>query len=111
MKKDIIFTVPSYFRDDMNIMGYRFGKGEKSCVVLGALRGDEVQQLYVCARLVAFLREVERGQLLGIIIDALRGEKVEEIIAPAAGLVFSQRSYSAVYPGTLLARLCRKERV
>ena len=60
MKKDILFTVPSYFRDDMNIMGYRFGKGEKSCVVLGALRGDEVQQLYVCARLVAFLREVER---------------------------------------------------
>lgn len=60
MKKDILFTVPSYFREGMDIMGYRFGKGEKSCVVLGALRGDEVQQLYVCARLVSFLREVER---------------------------------------------------
>ena len=60
MKKDILFTVPSYFREDMKIMGLRFGKGEKSCVVLGALRGDEVQQLYVCARLVSFLREVER---------------------------------------------------
>ena len=60
MKKDVLFTVPSYFRDDMDILGYRFGKGEKSCVVLGALRGDEVQQLYVCARLVAFLRGVER---------------------------------------------------
>ena len=60
MKKDVILTVPSYFRDDMNIMGYRFGKGEKTCAVLGALRGNEVQQLYVCARLVAFLREVER---------------------------------------------------
>ena len=60
MKKDVLFTVPSYFRDDMDVMGYRFGKGEKSCVVLGALRGDEVQQLYVCARLVAFLREVEK---------------------------------------------------
>ncbi|MDO4741403.1 MAG: succinylglutamate desuccinylase, partial [Eubacteriales bacterium] len=60
MKKDVIFTVPSYFRDDMNIMGYRFGKGEKTCAVLGALRGDEVQQLYVCARLVAFLRDVEK---------------------------------------------------
>ena len=60
MKKDILFTVPSYFRDDMNIMGYRFGKGEKSCAVLGALRGDEVQQLYVCSRLVSYLREVER---------------------------------------------------
>ncbi len=60
MKKDVLFTVPSYFREDMKIMGFRFGKGEKSCVVLGALRGDEVQQLYVCARLVSFLREVER---------------------------------------------------
>lgn len=60
MKKDILFTVSSYFRDDMNIMAYRFGKGEKSCAVLGALRGDEVQQLYVCARLVAYLREVEK---------------------------------------------------
>lgn len=60
MKKDVLFTVPSYFRDDMNIMGYRFGKGEKSCAIVGALRGDEVQQLYVCARLVALLREIER---------------------------------------------------
>ena len=61
MKKDVILTLPSYFRDDMQVMGYRFGKGEKTCVVLGALRGDEVQQLYVCAQLVAALREVERG--------------------------------------------------
>ena len=47
MKKDILFTLPSYFRDDMSIMAYRFGKGEKTCAVVGALRGDEVQQLYV----------------------------------------------------------------
>ena len=39
MKKDILFTLPSYFRDDMNIMAYRFGKGEKTCAVVGALRG------------------------------------------------------------------------
>ena len=60
MKKDILFTVPSYFRDDMHIMAYRFGKGEKTCAVVGALRGDEVQQLYVCARLVSYLRDVEK---------------------------------------------------
>ena len=42
MKKDVLFTVPSYFRDDMDILGYRFGKGEKSCVVLGALRGHQL---------------------------------------------------------------------
>ena len=40
MKKDILFTLPSYFRDDMNIMAYRFGKGEKTCAVVGALRGE-----------------------------------------------------------------------
>ena len=79
MKKDTIFTVPSYFRDDMNIMGYRFGKGEKSCVVLGALRGDEVQQLYVCARLVAFLREVERD-------DGIMPGKSVMVVPTAVGL-------------------------
>jgi len=52
---------------------------------------------------------VKRGESLGKIIDALSGEMVEEVLAPASGLVFSQRSYSAVYPGTLIARLCRKE--
>ena len=60
MKKDVLFTVPSYFREDMDIMAYRFGKGEKTCAVVGALRGNEVQQLYVCARLIASLREIEK---------------------------------------------------
>ena len=41
--------------------------------------------------------------------DQLEAEAQEEVLAPAAGLVFTQRSYSAVYPGTLIARLCRKE--
>ena len=53
--------------------------------------------------------EVKKGQKLGVIIDALRGEMLEEILSPADGLVFSQRSYSVVYPGTELARLGRKE--
>ena len=53
---------------------------------------------------------VEEGELLGVVIDALQGAILEQVFAPAAGLVFSQRSYSSVYPGTLIARLCRKER-
>lgn len=60
MKKDILLTVPSCFRDDMEIRMFRFGKGEKSCMIVGALRGDEIQQLYVCARLVSILRDVEK---------------------------------------------------
>ena len=60
MKKEILLTVPSYFRDDMNIRLFRFGKGEKSCIIVGALRGDEIQQIYVCARLVSILRDIEK---------------------------------------------------
>ena len=52
---------------------------------------------------------VEPGQSLGQIIDALEGVVREDVKAPCAGLVFSQRSYSAVYPGTLIARLFRRK--
>jgi len=55
-------------------------------------------------------KTVEKGDVLGTIFDALEGEPVETVIAPEGGLVFTQRRYSAVYPGTLIARLCRKER-
>ena len=54
--------------------------------------------------------EVHAGDALGTIFDALRGEPVETVVAPAGGLVFVQRRYSVVYPGTLIARICRKER-
>ncbi|MBR5287855.1 MAG: succinylglutamate desuccinylase/aspartoacylase family protein [Clostridia bacterium] len=50
-------------------------------------------------------KRVEEGELLGMVIDALEGSVREEVHAPASGLVFSQRSYSAVYPGTLIARV------
>lgn len=51
---------------------------------------------------------VKAGQVLGEIIDALAGAPRETITAPCDGLIFSQRNYSAVYPGTLIARI-RKE--
>lgn len=53
-------------------------------------------------------KRVAQGQTLGVVIDALCGVVREQVKAPYAGLVFSQRSYSAVYPGTLIARI-RKE--
>lgn len=53
--------------------------------------------------------DVKEGELLGTVIDALEGKVREEVRAPASGLVFSQRSYSAVYPGTLIARVLRRE--
>lgn len=54
--------------------------------------------------------EIAAGDTLGVIVDALHGEPVETIVSPESGLLFAQRRYSVVYPGTLIAHLCRKER-
>ena len=51
---------------------------------------------------------ISAGEILGSIVSALEGEVLESVASPCDGLVFTQRSYSAVYPGTLLARI-RKE--
>ena len=48
---------------------------------------------------------VKAGDTLGTIIDALEGETLEAVCAPVDGLVFTQSSYCAVYPGTLIARM------
>lgn len=60
MQKEILFTLKSPYRDDLRIQGYRFGKGEKAACIVGALRGNEVQQLYVCSQIVKTLSELER---------------------------------------------------
>ena len=74
---------------------------------------DEISRI-TCTRPGVYVPEnriglrVEAGEVLGTVIDALQGEVIETITAPAAGLVFTQRSYSSVYPGTMIARI-RKE--
>lgn len=60
MKKDIIFSLSSPYRDDFRVMGYRFGKGEKTCCIIGSLRGNEIQQLYMCSQLVKTLDMLEK---------------------------------------------------
>ena len=49
MKKDIIYSLSSPYRDDFRVTGYRFGKGGKSCCIIGSIRGNEIQQLYMCS--------------------------------------------------------------
>ncbi len=60
MREERIFTIPALYRDDFRIRGYAFGGSEKSCCVMGALRGNEFQQLYVCQQLILRLRALER---------------------------------------------------
>ena len=61
MIKETIYTFNSPYRDEFSITGYRFGKGEKACCIVGAIRGNEIQQLYVCSRIRSELIQLERA--------------------------------------------------
>ena len=60
MRKETLFEMPSPYRDTFQITGYWFGTGERTLAVVGAMRGDEIQQQYICAQLVKTLCETER---------------------------------------------------
>ncbi|SHJ97693.1 M14 family metallopeptidase [Hespellia stercorisuis] len=64
MLKENIFSLKSPYREDLRVTGYRFGGGEKSACIVGAVRGNEVQQLYICSQLIRRLTELEeRGAI------------------------------------------------
>lgn len=60
MNKKLIYSLKSLYREDMNIYGYSFGSGKKAACIVGPIRGNEVQQLYICSRLVHILKELEK---------------------------------------------------
>ena len=60
MIKESLYTFKSPYRQDMHMYGYHFGRGEKSACIVGAIRGNEVQQLYICSKLVQRLQELEQ---------------------------------------------------
>lgn len=59
MKQEILFRMKSPYRDEFKIRGFRFGEGEKSVAIVGAMRGDEVQQQFICSQIVKNLIEME----------------------------------------------------
>ena len=61
MKETIIYSFKGLYRDDFRVRGYEFGKGEKSVCILGSLRGNEYQQIYVCSRLITKLKKLEQN--------------------------------------------------
>lgn len=60
MRKETIFEMTSPCRDNFRVKGYRFGEGEKTLAIVGAMRGDEVQQQYICSQLVNRLTMLEQ---------------------------------------------------
>lgn len=64
MQKETILEMKSPYRDLFHIDGFRFGSGSDTVAIVGAMRGDEIQQQYICARLVSELKELDRKGLI-----------------------------------------------
>ncbi|WP_301859685.1 M14 family metallopeptidase [uncultured Megasphaera sp.] len=60
MKETIIYQLESLYRSDLHIRAYEFGGSSgKSICIIGSLRGNEVQQMYICSLLVKKLKQYE----------------------------------------------------
>lgn len=59
MKKTSVYELNSLYREPMRITGYEFGGGEKAVCVIGSMRGNEIQQLFACSKLIQRLQRLE----------------------------------------------------
>lgn len=59
MNKETIFSMNTAFRGEFCIHGYSYGKGEKAACIIGAMRGNEYQQLYICSLLAQKLSDLD----------------------------------------------------
>ena len=65
MNKEVLYTLEGIYREDFNITGFSFGQGEKSACIVGSMRGNEYQQIYICSLLVKELKKLEEhGQIV-----------------------------------------------
>ncbi|MBQ9610861.1 MAG: succinylglutamate desuccinylase/aspartoacylase family protein [Lachnospiraceae bacterium] len=59
MNKELIFSMNTALRGEYEIHGFAYGHGEKTACIVGAMRGNEYQQLYICSLLAEKLAEIE----------------------------------------------------
>lgn len=68
MIRGTIYQMEVPHRDSLRIRGVEFGNSsaERSCAIIGSMRGNEAQQAFVCATLVSLLTKIERsGMIMG----------------------------------------------
>ena len=60
MKEKTLFTLETPYRQPLEVKGWYFGDPEKrTLAVMGALRGNEIQQMYLCSQLIQALKALE----------------------------------------------------
>ena len=64
----------SPYRDEFRINGYWFGEGEKTVAIVGAMRGDEIQQQYI-------EQFIERGIRAGLVRANINKEYTSHLFA------------------------------
>ena len=60
MREENIYEIKALYRDNFRVKGYRFGGQEKTVCIMGSMRGNEYQQIYVCSQIIRRLREMEQ---------------------------------------------------
>ena len=73
MRRGVVFQLEVPHREPMRIRGFEFGndRGVRSCAIVGSTRGNEVQQTFICARLVAALANLEQEGLFDARVSVL----------------------------------------
>ena len=64
MKETTLYQIDSLYRDPFRVKGYIFGEGTQSLCIMGSLRGNEIQQIYVCSQLIQCLKLLEKEGLI-----------------------------------------------
>ncbi len=66
MRRGIVFQMEVPHREPMRIRGFDFGneRGTRACAIVGSTRGNEVQQTFICSRLVAMFAGLEQEGLI-----------------------------------------------
>lgn len=59
MDKKIIYEMSGLYRDNFRVTGYEFGAGEKAVCIVGSTRGNEIQQIYCCSKLIKKFKQLE----------------------------------------------------
>ena len=59
MTRETLYTMNTAFRGEYSLYGYTYGRGEKAACIVGAMRGHEYQQLYICSLLSRKLARLE----------------------------------------------------
>ena len=59
MKESIIYQMSHVYRDDFRVRAFTFGEGEKALCIVGNMRGNEYQQIFLCSRVIQRLKKLE----------------------------------------------------